>query len=100
MHQKYTHRLLFLLPLRLFLRLALLLLGLQLRVLAVDLALALLLGLTRLLLLLADALDAGVYAQRSVDDATQTCGVLLLAACALGLVLLLGIALVVTAARI
>lgn len=78
MHQKHTHRLLFLLPLRLFLRLALLLLGLQLRVLTVDLALALLLGLARLLLLLTDALDARVYAQRGVDDATQTRGVLLL----------------------
>lgn len=86
--------LLFGLLLGLLLRLLLLLLGVE-AILATRTSLFL--SLSGLLLLLLDTLDAWIYVQRQVDECSQACGVLLLTAGALGLVLLLCVALVVTA---
>lgn len=59
--------------------------------------LSLLFRLSSLLLLLLDPLDSWIYAESDVDDLPETGNVLLLSACTFRLVLLLGVAFVVTA---
>ena len=93
----YTHLFCLLFLLGLFLRLLLFFFRLLFSVKTVLPRARLLLRLPSLLLLLLDTLDAGIHAQRQVNQLPQTCSVLLLSAGALGLVLLLGVALVVAA---